>query len=83
MTQERGLGKCSQDHISSYGFPTRPELPFGFCSQCGQPMAWECGKCHASLPEDADELLSANYCRDCGASYFDTASDASPPALPD
>ena len=74
MPQERGLGKCPQDHISSYGFPTRPGQPFSFCSQCGNPMIWECTHCHEPLPEDADELILARFCRDCGTSYFGAES---------
>jgi hypothetical protein len=76
MPQERGLGKCPQDHISSYGFPTRPAEPFLFCSQCGNAMIWECNHCHTPLPEDGAELILARFCRDCGTSYFDAESQA-------
>ena len=76
MPQERGLGKCENDHISSYGFPTRPTEPFAFCSQCGQAMVWKCGECATSVPEDADELKLARFCRQCGTGYFgDEAED--------
>jgi hypothetical protein len=70
MPQERGLGKCAHDHLSSYGFPTRPAQPFSFCSQCGNPMIWACSHCQAPLPEDGDELMLAKFCRDCGKAYF-------------
>jgi hypothetical protein len=70
MPQERGLGKCAHDHLSSYGFPTRPTQPFSFCSQCGNPMIWECSHCQSPLPEDGDELMLAKFCRDCGKAYF-------------
>jgi hypothetical protein len=73
----RGVGKCEGNHPGSYGYPTRPEEPYDFCSQCGKPMVWECANCAASLPDDADELATARYCRDCGAPYFaeEEASD--------
>ena len=71
MNQSRGLGKCTENHISSFGFATRPEEPFPFCSQCGNPMVWACTQCGAALPEDSDELIVARFCRDCGRGYFD------------
>lgn len=69
--QPRGLGKCRANHRGSFGYPTRPEAPYNFCSECGQPMVWECAGCHAALPEDGDELERARFCRDCGAPYFE------------
>ena len=80
MVQQRGLGKCEESHISSFGYPSRPEEPFPFCSQCGKPMVWQCAKCEMQLPEDSAELTSARFCRHCGASYFEesaTDDDAS------
>jgi hypothetical protein len=68
--QERGSGKCRNNHAAVYGYPTRPEKPYAFCSQCGDPMAWECSKCHSPLPDEPDELSHARFCRDCGAPYF-------------
>ena len=70
MTHERGVGKCSQDHLGSYGYPSRPEQPYGFCPTCGNPMVWACEQCNAPLPTDNDELATARFCRDCGAPYF-------------
>ncbi len=70
MADERGIGKCAQNHASSYGYPSRPEEPFPFCSQCGNPMVWSCPECGVSLPEDSAELLVAQYCRHCGTAYF-------------
>lgn len=81
MAQERGLGKCSQDHINSYGFPTRPETRFAFFSQCGNRMVWECGNCKASVPDDGEELAVARFCRECGTPYFDSDDDSVDPAL--
>ena len=75
-SKERGLGKCTNNHVSSYGFPTRPGEPFAFCSQCGAAMVWTCTGCDISLPEDHDELLLARFCRHCGEDYF--ASPAEP-----
>jgi hypothetical protein len=66
----RGVGKCEENHTGSYGYPTRPEERYEFCSQCGKPMVWECPKCEGPLPEDANELMAARFCRDCGGSYF-------------
>jgi hypothetical protein len=70
MAGGRGLGKCEQNHASSYGYPSRPEEPYAFCSQCGNAMVWSCPSCDDPLPEDSAELLAAQFCRKCGASYF-------------
>jgi hypothetical protein len=66
----RGVGKCEEDHPGSYGYPTRPEEPYDFCSQCGKPMIWQCSDCEAPLPEDSAELATARFCRECGSPYF-------------
>jgi hypothetical protein len=66
----RGLGKCRENHAGSYGYPTRPDEPYGFCATCGNTMVWECAECHATLPEDSTELAAARFCRNGGASYF-------------
>jgi hypothetical protein len=66
----RGVGKCEENHPGSYGYPTRPEEPYDFCSQCGKPMIWECTNCGVPLPEDSAELESARFCRGCGSPYF-------------
>ena len=50
MAVERGVGKCEENHAGSYGYPTRPEEPYDFCSQCGKPMMWECSNCSTPLP---------------------------------
>ena len=74
--RERGLGKCAGDHLGSYGYPTRPEQPYDFCPQCGKPMIWECPQCARALPDDTDDLMTARFCRECGAPYFgDTMAD--------
>jgi len=73
VSVERGVGKCEEDHPGSYGYPTRPEEPYDFCSQCGKAMVWECAKCSAPLPDDNSELLAARFCRDCGTPYFEDA----------
>ena len=70
MAEDRGVGKCEKNHVGSYGYPTRPEEPYSFCSQCGKPMAWACPECDAPLPDDANELMSAAFCRVCGTPYF-------------
>lgn len=70
MVIARGVGKCEENHPGSYGYPTRPEEAYDFCSQCGKSMVWECSKCAASLPDDSDELATARFCRDCGTPYF-------------
>jgi hypothetical protein len=72
MTEEqpKGVGKCLNDHPGSYGYPTRPEEPYGYCQKCGQGMVWTCPKCEASLPEDPEELVEARFCRHCGTAYF-------------
>jgi len=67
---ERGIGKCAQNHLGSYGYPTRPAEPYNYCPACGNPMIWRCPDCEAALPGDPDELKAARFCRDCGASYF-------------
>ena len=71
MVIARGVGKCEEDHPGSYGYPTRPEEPYDFCSQCGKPMIWQCSGCEAPLPEDSTELATARFCRECGTPYFD------------
>lgn len=78
MNSERGIGKCEQHHTGSYGYPTRPEEPYPFCSQCGKPMVWRCASCETPLPDDNAELSAARFCRQCGAPYFETG-DAHPP----
>jgi hypothetical protein len=70
MAGNRGLGKCVNNHLGSYGYSTRPEQKYPFCSQCGNPMVWECAACKSPLPDDADELAVARFCRQCGAAYF-------------
>ena len=80
MAEDRGLGKCEQNHVGSYGYPSRPEEPYGFCAQCGHAMVWQCAQCEAPLPNDSDELLSARFCRECGTPYFPEASDPAAPA---
>lgn len=76
MSDGRGLGKCAQDHVGSYGYPTRPEAPYRFCPQCGNGMVWACAQCEAPLPEDSNELALARFCRDCGAQYFEDGAEA-------
>jgi hypothetical protein len=71
MPDERGLGKCEQDHVGSFGYPSRPDEPYPYCSQCGKSMVWRCAQCEAGLPDDNDELELARFCRHCGAGYFD------------
>jgi hypothetical protein len=70
MATERGLGKCARGHIGSYGYTSRPEQEYPFCPQCGTPMVWRCHACEAAMPDDADELAVARFCRHCGAAYF-------------
>ena len=70
MAVERGVGKCEESHTGSYGYPTRPEEPYDFCSQCGKPMVWGCSNCAAALPDDNNELIAARFCRECGTPYF-------------
>ena len=65
------MGKCALNHAGAYGYPARPDERYDFCSECGTPLVWECGSCHTPLPEDAEELERARFCRDCGAPYFD------------
>lgn len=77
MAAERGLGKCERSHIGSFGYSTRPEQKYPFCSQCGTPMVWACASCQASMPDDNDELALARFCRHCGASYFGEAVNES------
>ena len=67
----RGLGKCENDHVGSYGYPTRPEEPYPFCPQCGQPVVWRCPACDSPLPDDAQELGLTRFCRQCGAPLFE------------
>ena len=81
MASERGLGKCVGNHIGSFGYSTRPEQRYPFCSQCGTPMVWACAACEAGMPDDADELSAARFCRHCGAAYFgDVPEEAAPKA---
>jgi hypothetical protein len=70
MAQERGLGKCAQGHIGSYGYASRPDQEYPFCPQCGTPMVWRCPACESPMPDDAGELAVARFCRHCGAAYF-------------
>jgi hypothetical protein len=71
MATDKGIGKCEEGHAGSYGYPTRPEQPYKFCSQCGKRMVWKCPNCGAGLPEDSAELETARFCRDCGTAYFE------------
>ena len=77
MPAERAVGKCAEDHLGSYGYPTRPPEPYPFCSKCGCPMVWACSNCAAGLPDDSEELTGARFCRHCGQAYF---ADAPPTA---
>jgi hypothetical protein len=72
---ERGVGKCEENHAGSFGYPTRPEVPYDFCPQCGKPMVWDCPNCQSPLPDDPGELESARFCRNCGSSYFPDAEE--------
>ena len=77
MTPERAVGKCAENHLGSYGYPTRPAEPYPFCSKCGCPMVWTCANCAAGLPDDNEELTAARFCRHCGQAYFaDAPGDA-------
>ncbi len=78
MAVERAVGKCEENHPGSYGYPTRPDNAYPFCSQCGKAMVWECPNCQAQLPEDSSELLLARFCRECGTPYC--SSDSTPSA---
>ena len=71
MADDRGVGKCTQNHAGSYGYPTRPEEEYAFCPQCGNAMVWRCPNCEGELPEDNSELLAARFCRLCGVPYFE------------
>lgn len=81
---DKGVGKCEQAHLGSYGYPTRPLEPYPFCPQCGNAMVWNCARCGADLPEDGDELKGARFCRYCGEPYFgdspaeDSAAEVAP-----
>jgi hypothetical protein len=33
-------------------------------------MVWECPQCSEPLPQDAEELATAKFCRNCGTPYF-------------
>lgn len=78
MSDERGIGKCGNDHLGSFGYPTRPEEPYPYCPQCGQQMTWQCPSCSEPVPQDTDELTVARFCRQCGAAYFDEPGGGSP-----
>ncbi|MBI4299512.1 MAG: DUF2321 domain-containing protein [Chloroflexi bacterium] len=80
MAETHGLGKCRNNHIGSYGYPTRPEEPYLFCPRCGNPMVWACPKCETLLPEDNEELSVALYCRQCGSAYFEEDGEQASPA---
>jgi hypothetical protein len=67
----QGVGKCAGGHLGSFGFPTRPADPYPFCPQCGTAMVWVCPKCQAPVPDDPQELATANFCRACGTAYFE------------
>lgn len=73
MSEDKGVGKCQQDHPGSYGYPTRPEEPYAYCPICGNAVVWRCPKCGEPLPDDSGELATARFCRDCGAAYFPDA----------
>ena|GEM_PF-6467469 len=73
MENERGVGKCEETHLGSYGYPSRPEEPYQFCPQCGKAMVWACPSCDTPLPDDSAELEAALFCRQCGAAYFPSA----------
>jgi hypothetical protein len=70
MPDDRGLGKCVQGHIGSFGYPTRPAEPYPFCPICGNPVVWKCAACGHGLPDDSNELTAARFCRYCGTAYF-------------
>ena len=70
MADTKGLGKCAEHHVGSYGYPTRPGEAYPFCPQCGGRMVWSCTECDAGLPDDTTELATARFCRQCGADYF-------------
>ncbi len=72
--KEKGIGKCEESHLGSYGYPNRPPEPYAFCPQCGNGMVWKCPRCDADLPEDSGELTGARFCRYCGGAYFDSPS---------
>jgi hypothetical protein len=74
---EQGVGKCRENHLGSFGFPTRPEEPYGFCPECGNPMVWACPSCARAVPDDPKELAGARFCRHCGVSYFDEGRSVS------
>jgi hypothetical protein len=78
MAHERGLGKCTQNHLGSFGYPSRPDDPYAFCSQCGNAMVWSCPSCDHPLPEESAELAAARFCRQCGTSLF--GNDEAPAA---
>jgi len=68
---KRGVGKCRNGHTGSYGYPTRPDEKYDYCSQCGKAMIWACPSCNEPVPEDPAELAEARFCRKCGNAYFD------------
>ena len=71
MEAEKGVGKCENNHTGSYGYPTRPDEKYDFCSNCGTKMVWQCAACNQPVPEDPAELAEARFCRHCGAPYFE------------
>ena len=81
--ENKGVGKCGEDHIGSFGYPTRPEEPYPFCPQCGGRMVWWCGECNRALPEDTSELATARFCRQCGADYFTNLAGRAAPESAD
>ena len=83
MSPERAVGKCAENHLGSYGYPTRPLEPYPYCSQCGCPMVWACSECAAGMPDDGEELTAARFCRHCGHPYFDDKASAAPATAPE
>lgn len=79
----RGLGKCANSHVGSFGYATRPDEAYPFCSQCGLPMVWQCAACESPMPDDQAELITARFCRHCGAPYFGAETPDDPQAAPD
>ena len=75
MAEAKAVGKCAENHVGSYGYPTRPQEPYPFCPVCGKNMVWACAACGEPLPDDSNELAQARFCRMCGGPYFDEAGD--------
>ena len=74
--REPSAAVCPNGHVLAW--LVEPDVPVGYCPQCGGEVLFACPACHAVLPPDGEMLKWVPYhthCSSCGKPYPWIAAD--------